>query len=234
MSTDLLTTRVRFHRLLARLPEFQDAPLPARQALAEAAQVHHYGPGQTIYHAGEAAAGVFLLERGWVKATRISCQGREQATLFLRAPELFGDIAVLTDEPYPCTVTALERVTVWMVPAAVFRAQLEAFHPLAMAFNRRLAGRVRYFVDLVEDLGLCNVETRVARTLLRYAQFRDGHWVVPRQGWTTIGQMAVRLGTVRDVLNRVLRHLEREGLIEVQRREIVLRDPEGLARRGIP
>ena len=234
MSTDLLEARVRFHRLLARLPELRAAPPAARQALAAAAQPRTYGPGQIVYHGGEPAAGIFLLERGWVKATRVSCQGREQATLFLRAPEIFGDIAVLNEEPYPCTVTTLESVAVWHVPAAVFRAQLEAFHPLALAFVRRLAGRVRYFVDLVEDLGLCSVETRVARTLLRHAHFQKGHWVVPRQGWTTIGQMAVRLGTVRDVLNRVLRGLEREGLIEVRRREIVVRDPEGLARRGIP
>ncbi len=234
MSTDLLASRVRFHRLLARMPGWQDAPAAARQALAAAARPLHYPPGHIVYHAGDPATGVYLLERGWVKATRVSCQGREQAILFLQAPEMFGEVAVLTQQPYPCTVTALEAVAVWHVPAAVWRAQLEQFHPLALALTHHLAQRVRYLVDLVEDLGLCNVETRVARTLLRYAQFREGRWVVPRQGWTTIGQMAVRLGTVRDVLNRVLRSLEREGLIEVRRREIVLRDPEGLARRGIP
>ncbi|NPA27151.1 MAG: Crp/Fnr family transcriptional regulator [Chloroflexi bacterium] len=234
MSTDLLDARVRFYRLIARIPEFQHVPEAVRQAFAAVAQAQAYGPGQMIYPRGEPATHIFLLERGWVKATRSSCQGREQATLFLRAPEIFGDIAVLTQEPYLCTVTTLESVMVWRIPAATFQAQLERCHPLALAFTHRLAKRVQHLVDLVEDLGLCSVETRVARTLLRHARFQQGRWVVLRQDWTTIEQMAIRLGTVRDVLNRVLRNLEREGLIEVRRREIVLRDPEGLAQRGIP
>jgi ribosomal protein S25 len=55
---------------------------------------------------------------------------------------------------------------------------------------------------------------------------------VPRETWTTFDEMAVRLGTVRDVLSRALRTLENEGLLKVERREIILLDVKGLASRG--
>jgi DNA-binding transcriptional regulator YhcF (GntR family) len=44
--------------------------------------------------------------------------------------------------------------------------------------------------------------------------------------------MAVRLGTVRDVLSRALHTLEDEGLLKVDRHEITLLDPQGLEKRG--
>jgi CRP/FNR family transcriptional regulator len=93
---------------------------------------------------------------------------------------------------------------------------------------------VRYFIGLVEDLSLRSVEARLANTLLKNAETRDGILIVPRRPWTTFDQMARRLGTVRDVLSRALRNLEEERLVKVDRHQIVLLDPEGLARRGNP
>ncbi len=152
--------------------------------------------------------------------------------LFLAAVEMFGDVAMLSPGGYPCTVVALEGVEVWRIPKAAFYEALKRHADLAVALAQRMSMRVRYYVDLVEDLGLCDVETRVARTLLRYMEFREGHWRIPRRGWTTIANMAIRLGTVREVLSRALRRLESRGLLEVHRHEIIVLDPEGLARQG--
>jgi len=70
-----------------------------------------------------------------------------------------------------------------------------------MAVIRRLGKRVMYFIGLVEDLSLRSVEARLAHTLLRHAEAHDGQLIVPRRSWTTFDEMAVRLGTVRDVLS---------------------------------
>ena len=101
-----------------------------------------------------------------------------------------------------------------------------------MAVIRHLAERVLYYVGLVEDLALRSVEARLAHTLLKHAQDSGGCLTVPRQTWTTFDEMATRLGTVRDVLSRALRTLEEEGLLRVERHQIVILDPAGLAARG--
>ena len=122
--------------------------------------------------------------------------------MFLRPVDIFGDIAVLAGTPYPGTVIALEAVQVWSIPAQTLHALIARYPDLAQAAIRHLAERVLHYVNLVEDLSLRSVEARLAKTLLDNAQLHDGQLSVPRREWTTFEEMAVRLGTVRDVLGR--------------------------------
>ena len=218
--------------LFARIRHFDGLPPEIQEGLGAVATQRRFEAGQVIYMEGEPAESIFLIENGWVKATRMSRQGREQALMFLHANEIFGDIAVFTGSPYPGTVTALEAVDLWVISAEDILKLTRQYPDLAMAVTRRMEERVLHFVELVEELGLCSVEARVARTLLRNARLKDGRLITPRQTWTTFDEMAVRLGTVRDVLSRALRTLENEGLLKVERQEIVLLDPDGLAERG--
>lgn len=222
----------RLKALLARIRHFDGLPPEVQERLAASASPRHFDAGQVIYIEGEPAESFYLLERGWVKATRMTRDGREQAMLFLESGEIFGDIAVFSGTTYPATVMALEDVDVWAIPAREFLALTEQFPALAMAVIHHLSDRVLHYIGLVEDLSLRNVEARLANTLLQHAEAQDGQLIVPRRGWTTFDEMAVRLGTVRDVLSRGLKTLEAEGLLRVEKQAIVLLDPKGLAERG--
>ena len=200
--------------------------------LAQVARQRRFERAQVIYIEGDAAENIFVLEAGWVKATRMTREGREQAMAFLRPGEIFGDIAVFIEEPYPATVTALESLDVWVIPSQAFLNLIKQHPELAMAVIRRLGKRLMYFIGLVEDLSLRSVEARLAHTLLRHAESQEGKLFVPRREWTTFDEMAVRLGTVRDVLSRALKTLEGEGLLRVEKQAIILLDTDGLAKRG--
>lgn len=217
---------------LQRLRHFAELPGEIQQAIAASAVHRHFLAGQVIYVEGEPAESVYILESGWVKATRMSREGREQAMMFLRPVEIFGDIAVLTSTSYPGTVIALEDVEVWVIPAQII-LNLISLHPeFAMAVIRHLGERVLHYIHLVEDLSLRNVESRLAHTLLHHAENQNGQLIVPRRDWTTFDEMAVRLGTVRDVLSRALKTLEAENLLRVEKQAIILLDPKGLEERG--
>lgn len=217
---------------LSHVRHFAQLPPAVKEMIASAATPLHFEAGQVIYLEGEPAEVLYILEAGWVKATRMSSEGREQAMLFLRSGEIFGDIAVLTNTPYPGTVVALEPVDVWAIEKPVILDLINQYPELAMAVIRRLGERVLYYVGLVEDLSLRSVEARVAKTLLQHADVLNNRLVVPRRMWTTFDEMATRLGTVRDVLSRALKTLEEEGLLRVEKHEIVILDPDGLAARG--
>jgi len=215
-----------------RLRHFGELPDQVQQAVAAAASRRHFNAGQVIYVEGEPAESIYILESGWVKATRMTSEGREQAMMFLRPVEVFGDIAVFTDTPYPGTVVALEDVDVWVIPAQKILDLIPRHPEFAMAVIRHLGGRVLHYIKLVEDLSLRNVETRLASTLLQNAELHDGQLIVPRREWTTFDEMATRLGTVRDVLSRALKTLEAEGLLRVEKQSIILLDPKRLEERG--
>lgn len=218
--------------LLSQVPHFNTFSSDVQEVVRAASVRRQYKAGQVIYLEGEPAEYVYILEAGWIKATRMTRDGREQAMMFLQPVDVFGDIAVLTGTTYPGTVVALEDVTAWTIPAQTVLDLIRRNPEFAMAVIRHLGQRVLHYIHLVEDLSLRSVEARLAHTLLQHAELRSGQLVVPRRGWTTFDEMAVRLGTVRDVLSRSLHTLEKEGLLRVERQEIILLDPNGLSLRG--
>jgi CRP/FNR family cyclic AMP-dependent transcriptional regulator len=229
ISPDLMK---RFTATLVKMRHFESLPPEVQEAVAAEARLCHFEAGQVIYLEGEPAEYIYFLERGWIKATRMSREGREQAMLFLQPVEIFGDIALFTQINYPGTVTALEAVDAWLIPSAIFMKLVRRYPELAMAVIHKLGERVLHYIELVENLALRSVEARLANTLLQHAVELDGQLLVPRRAWTTFDEMAVRLGTVRDVLSRALRTLESEGLLKVEKHEIILMDAKGLAERG--
>lgn len=216
---------------LSKIEHFKSLPPEAQNAIIDVAIPRQYKAGQVIYLEGEPADYVYLLEKGWVKATRMTHEGREQGLLFLRPVEIFGDIAVFSGTSYPGTVTALEDVEAWLIPSQVLMLLVKQYPDLALAIIQRLSERVLHYIGLVEDLSLRSVETRLASTLLRNAELRNEQMIVPRQEWTTFDEMAVRLGTVRDVLSRAMKTLEAEGYLKVEKQTILILDPKGLSER---
>ena len=170
---------------LSQVRHFAELPPGIQEALAAGAMPRHFHAGQVIYLEGEPAETMYFLEKGWIKATRMSPEGREQAMLFLRAGDVFGDVALLTDTPYPGTVVALEPVDVWAIEKPVILELISRNPELAMAVIRLLGERLLYYVGLVEDLSLRSVEARLAKTLLRHADLCAGRLTVRRRTWAT-------------------------------------------------
>jgi len=223
---------IKLQSSLKTIKYFKDLPEEAMKALVDSALPRHFETGQVIYLEGEPAEYVYILERGWVKATRMTHEGREQGLHFLRPVEIFGETAVFTGTTYPATTTALEVSDVWMIPSEALLSTLKQFPDLALAVIHILSDRILNYIELVEDLSLRSVEARLASTLLRNAEIIEDQLIVLRREWTTFDEMAVRLGTVRDVLSRALKTLELEGYIQVDKQKIVIINPEELAKRA--
>jgi len=71
--------------LFSRIRHFDQLPPEVQERLTAVAVLRHFEAGQVIYVEGEPAESIFIIENGWVKATRMSRQGREQALLFLHS-----------------------------------------------------------------------------------------------------------------------------------------------------
>ena len=222
----------RLRATLAQIKHLNDLPEEVVKAIVESATPYHFDTGQVIYLEGEPAEYVYILERGWVKATRMTHEGREQGLHFLSPVEMFGDNAVFTRTSYPATTTALEDTDVWVIPSEEMLTLVKRFPDLALAIISILSERIVKYIELVEDLSLRSVDERLASTLLRNAEFTDGEMVVLRRAWTTLDEMAVRLGTVRDVLSRAMKTLELEGYIKVGKQKILIVDAKELAKRA--
>lgn len=210
--------------ILQAVSYFSGLDAAALASVERAAFRRVYDAEQVILLEGEPSSGLYIVESGWLKVSKIGIDGREQILQTLGPGDVFNALSVFTDAPNQATVTGLETSAVWMVRREVLLSLMEERPSLARQVIQELAGRVQYLIQLVEDLSLRSVEARLARLLLEQAEGES----VQRRRWATQAEMSSRLGTVPDVLNRALRKLAEKEMIRVERHQIQILDKEGL------
>ena len=210
------TPKIEVAQRLRDVPLFEALDDAIMLEMATTAQWREYGAGEVIVLEGEAQPGLYFLDYGYVKVVKVSPAGREQTLRILEPGETFNEIGVFTRRPNPATAIALEPAGVWLIRREAL-VRLLAEHPaFGQSVMEKMAERMLFLVSLVTDLSLRPVTGRLARLVLESAASD----VMPRPRWFTQAELAARLGTVPDVIQRSLRSLETDGLIAVERQQI--------------
>ena len=193
--------------------------------LVQTAVWRSYEAGEIIFLEGEQASGLYFLQSGWVKVVKSSLAGREQVLRFMEPGDTFNEIVVFANLANPATAIALETAETWILPRQALSHTLRQNPDFAQHAIAKMAERVLHLVNLVADLSLRPVTGRLAR-LISDGAVDD---VLARPRWYTQTELAARLGTVPDVVQRALRQLEHDGLIQVERHQIRILDAAALA-----
>ncbi|MFC1908380.1 Crp/Fnr family transcriptional regulator [Chloroflexota bacterium] len=183
-----------------------------------------FGRGELLFLEGEACRGLYVVKSGQIRIFKSSPEGREQVLLIAKAGDTFNDIPIFDGGPNPASASALEPSTVYLIPRETMLFLL-AGCPAALAIIKMMASRLRHLTMMVEDLSFRTVISRLAKTLLEVAVVEGGASPVRR---LTQDEIAAMVGTVRDVINRALRVLEREGTIKFEGQRIIVVDPQKL------
>ena len=214
---------------LRTVPYFAGLDAATLQELAAVATWHEYVPGAIIFLEGEENTGLYSVHAGWVKVVKFALDGREQVLRYFGPGEVFNEIGIFLARPNPATALALEPCALWQLHRSVLQPLLTRHPELLLQVMTNMADRIAYLAGMVAELSLHTVEVRLARLLLDAAT--DGALI--RQSWLTQAELAARLGTVPDVLNRALRTLAEAGLIHVDRRQITILDHTQLTQRAL-
>ncbi len=177
--------------------------------IAESARqmvVRSYAQGEQIFLKGEGVgeAPFRLVLDGTVRIYVISPRGREQVLRLFNAGDTFADVPLFDGGGYPASADALTPVTLGLLPRNHL-LRLMGDHPeLALNIVGVMAGRLRHFNTLIEDLSLRRVRSRVAHML-----------AAEQASALTQAQMAAMIGSSREMVNRSLHSLEDEAVIEL-------------------
>lgn len=193
------------------------------KVLAAQAKSTSYSANEIIFAEGDPSQGLYWLESGTIKAVKYSQAGKEQILHFIKPGQTFNEVGAFTTRPNPATVMTLEPVKAWCIPRETIKKQILEDPDFAQMIIDVLSDRLRYSVSLIEDLSLRPVVNRLSRLILDDSQ--DG--TLFRPSWYTQYELAARLGTVTDVVQRSLRKLEADNLIKVERKKIhIVNRPE--------
>ncbi|MFA5874553.1 MAG: Crp/Fnr family transcriptional regulator [Anaerolineales bacterium] len=205
---------------LSSVPLFSELDANVLDVVRHAAAPQYCAAREMVFLQGDPCAGLYIVQEGWLKGIITSPAGREQIIRLLGPGDVFNEIGLLTDGRNLVTVQALEDSTLWVIERETMLRLMDEHPRLCRAITRNLAERVLHLMKLVEDLSMRTVKSRMARLLLENAV--EG--VINRRRWMTQTEMAARLGTVLDVVNRTLNSLENDGLIIFERYKIQILD----------
>jgi len=207
-------------KILSTVSYFSGLEPNTLEAISKSSHARIYEPDQLVLLEGEPAAGLYVVQYGWLKVSKIAIDGREQILQFLASGDVFNAVSVFSGAPNPASVTALETSRIWMIGREAMLNLLDSEPQIARQVIQDLAGRITHLITLVEDLSLRTVEARLARLLLEQSVGNTVH----RKKWATQTEIASRLGTVPDVVSRTLRKLGERGLIQMGKQEIIILD----------
>ena len=181
-----------------------------------------YPRGSQILGAGSPTDSLYVLISGRIKVFMSDLDGREVILSFLGPNEFFGEMGLIDNSPRSANVVTLEPCELICISKADFKRCLAENFEMAMTVMRGLVKRLRDADNLIGSLALLDVFGRVARLLLETAEVIDGEKVVTKK--LSKQDIARMIGASREMVSRVMKHLQSAGNIEVRGDNIVIRE----------
>jgi CRP-like cAMP-binding protein len=213
---------------LKSIPYFGSLSGAEIERIARETLERSFDRGEVLFLEGEPALGLYVVKTGRVRIFKSSPEGREQVLITAGAGTTFNEVPVFDGGTNPASASALEAATVYIIPEATMLSLL-AGCPAARTIIKLFAARLRHLTGVVEDLSFRSVVSRLARLLLDMAVAQEGPTPVPR---LTQEEMATMVGSVRDVVGRALRTLEKIGAIKLEGQRLLVIDTEKLRMAG--
>lgn len=180
----------------------------------------------TILHNGSAdCTGLLLIKTGQLRAYILSDEGREITIyrLFDRDMCLFSASCILNSIQFEITITAEKDTEFWLIPSELYKNLLTESAPLANYTNELMAARFSDVMWLIEQILWKSLDKRLAAFLLEEAAIEDSNELK-----ITHEIIANHLGSHREVITRMLRYFQSDGIVKLSRGKITLLNPERL------
>jgi CRP-like cAMP-binding protein len=215
---------------LRRLPLFADLSDAELGLLAENVTRLNFEAGAIIFFEGDTCRELLVVGDGEVKIIKSAPNGREQLVGIERKGSPLAEIAVLDSSSYPATAEAVTPAVILRLPADRFRQICLQNPDMVLKVFKVLGRRLRHLVSLVEELCSSTVRARLIGQLVRLAEERGTRAAHGVQFELTENnqEIAVRLGTVRELISRNLGRLHGEGLIHMTKRTVNIPDLQSL------
>ncbi|MDD3343480.1 MAG: Crp/Fnr family transcriptional regulator [Sulfurospirillaceae bacterium] len=185
--------------------------------------------GETLMRPEETQEHFFVILEGRVKVSQVNFEnGKEQILYLLSKGDMYDVVTLLDGKEHENIVMALDDVKLLVFPIELFREWIETKPSFNKLFLPYVAKQLRDVETLAVDLSLYDVTTRLIRLIARNIERKGAKQTLKLINNLPHDELASLIGTVRKVLNRNLQTLKNEGLIDIKRKEIHIKDSENL------
>ena len=207
------------------LPFWNKLTAGQREALTREAVLRTVPRGTVLHRGDEDCLGLLLVRSGQLRAYILSAEGREITLyrLFERDMCLLSASCMLRGIQFDVTIEAEKDTAFWVIPAGLYRQLMEESAAVANYTNDVMSGRFSEVMWLMEQILWQSFDKRLAAFLLEESRLEDSAVLS-----LTHERIAAHLGTAREVVTRMLRYFQQEGLVKLSRGAVEITAPDRL------
>lgn len=208
-------------RLVERFPLFAELPQPRLDALLGEAELLHAPAGAILFDANQPCRGFPLVLEGSVRVTKTAPNGREIQLYRVEPGQscILSGGCLLGHSDYSAVGIAETDAELLSIPPVPFNELMLQFEPFRRYVFGMYGERLSEVMELVEEVAFRQLDTRLAQLLIRRGPVIEG----THQG------IADELGSVREIVSRLLRSFEQRGWVRLERERITVLDPKALS-----
>lgn len=199
-----------------------------QKRLSEGKSCQVYKRGAVIFHEGQRPSGLFCINSGKVKVSKLGDEGREQIVRLDKPGDVLGYRALISNEPYKATGTALEESVICFIPASVIFEMLENNPEVSFKMMQIFSNDLKNAENRLTDFTQKPVRERLAQTLLSlleaYGTTEEGNLNIylTRQEWANL------MGTTTETAIRTISEFNTEGMISLKGKKIAINQKQQL------
>ncbi len=229
----MMDIEARKRRILKRSAIVNAASAATQQSLVDGGTIQRVTKGKLLINQGDACSSIVLIGMGRVRLSRTMGDTRQMALGYRGAGDLVGEAAIGGAPAYRESATATEDVEALLVPLGTVRSIMSADAAFSGGLLSMLLERHHDTEERLASVLFRNVEGRLCEFLLKAA----ARWGIPEPRGVLIAapfthqEMANMIGSTRETVTLTLGDLRRKGVIEIDRRRIVVLDKDALKSR---
>ena len=219
-------------RVMQRTPWFASFDSETLERFLNEGRYVNLHRGEVLCRQGDVVSTVCVVIDGTLDVSFMTAQGKRHIVTHLEPGQLMNLIPVMDGQRAIHNAYAHENAIALLLPGALFREAVSAQPGPSAAMMRLLCLRSRLLYESVSDSALLSLRERCARLLLSLMS----SYGLPREYGVAISlklsqdELADMLGRTRQGVNKELKLLEREGIIEMTYSHFIVRDPQALSK----
>lgn len=196
------------------------------QEILDSVAVERTAEKDMILHAGAGdCMGLLVIKSGQLRAYITSDEGREITIyrLFEHDICLFSASCMMNSIQFDITISVEKEATFWVIPPGTYKKMMEKSAVLANYTNQVMASRFSDVMWLIEQVMWKSFDKRLAHFLIEESVLEDTKVLK-----ITHEKIAAHMGSAREVVTRMLKYFQTEGLVKLSRGTIEIIDYEEL------
>ncbi len=212
------------HYCIDNIPIFRDLSMDEKIVIMDSSNHRKFKKGEIIFTPGDSFDDLFVVNKGMVKVSKVSSLGKEQILRILKPGDFMGELSLFSKSILNNTAEALEQTEICIIQGDKIRNLLIQKPEMSIKFLQKYTERIEETEELIEQIGLRDVEQRIANYLLIEI---ENNQIVNNKGKYEInlpvskGDLAALIGTTQETLSRKLSLFQDNGWINLKGQRII-------------